>query len=223
MSHFYPTNKAPQRKKQRNIKYLSRNDMSGTTLAFILPSALYVFLCATLMMGCLVTEKIDFDPEQEENFAPTLHDIPGSATPIGELIEVNRGDQTENEIREFSFELQIRDENVTQILKTRYEARTIETDEDPVVINPENYDDVGISGEAIRPFTLTIPLFQLTPGFCYRVELLVSGGFENRPGYWDIPDIEGDIARAKWLMALRSSPEQEVDLDNTCPRLEYNP
>jgi hypothetical protein len=151
------------------------------------------------MSGCLVTENVTF--EEEENIPPALYDEPGSKTLIGSTLSFNRDDLEAGEI---VFSLQVRDENVLQTLKTRYELRSPQETSPLIEVGPE----VGISGEPIRHFEFAIPVSAIRPDYCYRLQLVVTSGFESHPTLWDKPLIDGDLARARWTVVEEGASMQ---------------
>lgn len=160
------------------------------------------------MTGCLVTESVEF--EEEENLPPALYDEPGSKTPIGLPVPVNRDEQETGEI---VFSLQVRDENVLQTLKTRYELSSPLEIPSLIEVGP----DVGISGEPIRHFEFGIPVSLIRQDYCYRLLLVVTSGFSNDLKLWDKPLLDGDVAKARWLIV-----EEGADTKD-CPYAPYDP
>ncbi len=159
------------------------------------------------MSGCLVTESVEF--EEEKNYPPALYDEPGSLTPIGGVIPINRDDLESGEI---VFSLQVRDENVLQTLKTRYELRSPLESNSLIEVGPE----VGISGEPIRHFEFGIPVSLIRQDYCYRLLLVVTSGFSNDQ-LWE-PLLEGDVAKARWTIV-----EEGADIVKDCPYAPYDP
>jgi hypothetical protein len=174
----------------------------GTRVANLALAGLVGWMAA-LSAGCLVTDSIEFEPE--ENLPPALSDEPGSQTPMGSMIEINRDLLEPGEI---TFALQVRDENRLQILKTRYELHSPDEADSLIEIGP----DVGISGEPVRHFEFGIPTATIHQDYCYRLDLVVSSEFEAHPTIWDKPRIEGDIARARWWIVEEGASLQSCDL-----------
>jgi hypothetical protein len=188
-----------------NISMLRGGRRLGTRVAEITIGPLF-FWTSWLMTGCLVTESVEF--EEEENFPPALYDEPGSQPAIGEAISINRDEQETGEI---VFSLQVRDENVLQTLKTRYELSSPLESTSLVEVGPE----VGISGEPIRHFEFGIPVSLIRQDYCYRLLLVVTSGFSNELKLWDKPLLDGDVAKARWLIV-----ENGANMDD-CPLLPY--
>ena len=157
------------------------------------------------MSGCLVTESIEF--EEEKNYPPALYDEPGSY-PIGTAIPINRDEQETGEI---VFSLQVRDENILQTLKTRYELSSPLEPNSLIEVGPE----VGISYEPIRHFEFGIPVSLIRQDYCYRLLLVVTSGFSNDQ-LWE-PLLDGDVAKARWLIV-----EEGADMKD-CPYAPYGP
>jgi hypothetical protein len=198
------------------FKGLRGAPLVGTPRAYLL---LHTFIACYLMSAsCLVTDRIEF--KEEKNLPPAFLDTTERKTPMGSMIKVNLSDFDDESVpQEVKFELQVRDENVTQILETRYDLTTLESDGHTSRLVDRDFGPQLISGGPLRPVELTIEKGRFLPaGSCFLLELFVSSKFES----WDKPVAEGDIATARWLIAVSSQAVPQVDF-NTCPNLEYTP
>jgi hypothetical protein len=176
-----------------------------------------------MLTGCLVTERVELE---DKNFPPSFVDIPSSPTPIGALIVVNRADFTKTEPIEINFELQVRDENIDQELIARYQisTRNQPNASDPESTPPQERPPIGGSGLLLRKLALPIQFSPSPLGQCYRLDLLVTSEFANKPDTWEDPALDGDLARAKWLIAFKAEAgKEEADIFESCPRKEYKP
>ncbi|MBN1655619.1 MAG: hypothetical protein JXA30_17765 [Deltaproteobacteria bacterium] len=155
------------------------------------------------MNGCLVTDEVTFDIE-EQNSPPILVDKPGSQTAIGEIIYFDLADRTPYQI---DFELGVRDVDIGQVLAARYNL--FSRDQSSLEFESDDIKDVsiGISGSAARDIEFSIGggFFELDR--CYRLELAVTSKFENRfsANSWASPADTDDIAKAIWYIVTGDS------------------
>jgi hypothetical protein len=174
-----------------------------------------------MLTGCLVTERVELE---DKNLPPSFIDIADSPTPIGALIEVKMANSTKTGPIEVKFKLQVRDENIEQELKIRYQLSTRDPETFNVVPDkPVAGPAVANSGDPIRQLELPITISPPPEGRCYRLDLLASSEFENKPDTWEVPALDGDLARAKWLILFKPETVQSSDIYKTCPSKEYKP
>jgi hypothetical protein len=184
--------------------------------------ALQVVAAMSMLSACLVTDEIGF-PE-EEQFPPTIIDVPGTEIPIGAIFWVDLEGHIQNE---WSLPVRIRDDNVEQTLKARYR---ILREGDPLPAWTES--EIAPSGVVTREdYTVTVPYGELRRKECHRVELVVSGSFLRRtdPRFFDVLNDEGesygDIARVAWTIWEGKGERDTLDGDkvlliNSCAAIE---
>jgi hypothetical protein len=182
-----------------------------------------------MLTSCLVTDPIEF--KEEKSFPPFFVNIPGSNTPIGSMIAINLDDLAKagSGPQEVRLKVQVRDENVPEVLQTRYKLTTVSVI-DSTTENAINSQDTKFrvfsrelapSGIPLRPYELAIETSLLSPGQCYALDLVVTGSFtQDLMTKWKDPEVEGDVAEAMWLLAVRESAEDEINID-TCPQNVY--
>lgn len=152
------------------------------------------------MNGCLVTDEVSFDYE-EKNVPPVIVDVKGTNTLIGDIIYF--GVESPATI---TFEFRVRDENLNQTLLGR---RKISRQRNQDFISQEYTETFGIapSGEPYRYFSLNINQDSFESDACYRIDIAISSAFKYpsddiryRLWYWDMPEDEDDIAKARWYV-----------------------
>lgn len=167
----------------------------------------------TALAGCLVTDSIEF--EQAENWPPVILDKPRTSAPIGGVIWID----LDSDQNEWSFDVDVRDENVDEELFARVRIQT----------QDNRFPDYGPdqvvqrTGRAMRELTITIPKGALRKGECHRLQLAVSGSFITRPGpeYFGATRLADDLALASWMIwegkgPLQVSQEQALELVESC-------
>lgn len=173
----------------------------GTSLALLMS------VLSPITHGCLVTESIDF-PE-EENEPPIILPRPGSIAPPGAIIRAVPGDELE-------FEVLVRDVNVSQTLEW-----SVLRNYDPALfptVRSFGGSTLEPDGERERDLDFNVQSGGLgSPGTCVRLDLFVSGKFQ--PLSPPIPEIDGDLSRARWWIELvddLENPSSPVPLGD-CP------
>lgn len=153
-------------------------------------------LLGFLAMGCLVTDTIEFIPD--ENFPPSIISAPGAQHPLNEIGAQDLDEDPLPDPPEYVLETLIRDVNVDQVLEYRLFkdadefTPSFQSGEIPPSLNFE------------RSFDAQIPFSQLElAGVCHRFELLVSGKFKNFSQPRE-PLEEGDIDAATWWVRVTS-------------------
>jgi len=167
--------------------------------------------------GCLVTDKITFPTEPD--IPPMIVDAPGTSTPIGSVLWVNKASTP----AEFRLPVQVRDENLTQPLEAHWRVLTAGNASPPFDTFP-----LSPQGQLLRDLTVVVRNDSLHMGECHRVELAVSGSFfPNRtaPAFFDAAPKDEDVAHASWTVwegrgdAL-ATPEEKAKLVDTCNAIE---
>ena len=169
---------------------------------------------AMLMMGCLVTDKIEV--EQEQNLPPSSvfrSNDPDRPSPA----RIHTFDITGTSARdggvgaaELTFEVEVRDPNLEQGLVAQILTDT----------GTANIDRIGSTGALTRAFQFRLNAADLSPDGdpsraigCHRVELWVSSSFlGNR-----VPADENDVAAMFWWIRAVGATPGEIDL-SSCPR-----
>jgi len=171
-----------------------------------------------MLTSCLVTDPIEFDNEQK-NYPPSF--IGETYPTIGSMVAVNRADFTGTGPKDLKFVIWVHDENIDQTLYARFKLSTLLTDYNPGIFDPQYVGKLPpSSGLPDRSFNLILDAEQLQAGRCYGLHLVVSSKFKDAHSAWNDPDIEGDSAEAKWLIAVSDSAGGAVDI-KTCPVYEY--
>lgn len=175
---------------------------------------------AILMMGCLVTEKVEFVDEQ--NLPPSIL-VPESAryspreiftfdiNSMGAPVDGGTG------VAELRFEVEVRDPN----LDDRLFAQSF-TD----IGRRRPVEEVPPSGAISRSFTFTINAADFSPATdqnplaapgCHRVDLCVSSAFADRCVAVDPIDL---AAATWWVRVINSAASPEVNAIDLaeCPR-----
>lgn len=160
------------------------------------------------LMGCLVTDEIEFRPET--SYPPSIESRPGAENPLDEVIVVDTSATgldggTGGEIM---LEVFVRDPNVQETLFAK-----LYRDNDSVAIRELPIPPDG-SGATKRAIDIRVPMTAVaTPG-CHRLELRVTSQFEfGSPDPVD-PD---DLGTAVWWVATHSGEDPSID-PSLCPR-----
>lgn len=152
---------------------------------------LFTLGCA-LLAGCVVSNTIDFVPE--ENFPPSIQAVPGAVPALNEIIVAEAG------MSSVSFEVDVVDPNLDQ------ELFWIAT------INGIEFQGQGVidaTGTLTRRLEFTVT-FTPSPNSCFAVELLVSSDFNGFT-----PQEPGDLGTAVWWVLI---PDDDGEIDaNLCP------
>ena len=165
--------------------------------------------------GCLVTDKITFPTDPD--IPPMILDAPGTNTPIGWTLWVNKA--TTPEVR---LPVRVRDQNLTQPLEAHWRVLTAGNDSPPFESKPVPL------GQLLRDFEVVVQSGMLHTGECHRVELAVSGNFfpnRNTPAFFDAAPIEEDVAHASWSVwegrgEAQATAEEKAKLVDTCNAIE---
>ena len=190
-----------------SLNYIARK-FHGPILA-TLPKGV-MLLGAAAVSGCLLTERVSF--EDSGALPPSVASAP-SGPPLNQIVVLRRDVPAEEIPTSLSFEVSIRDANVNQELF----ARVFINDQPDLLPRPTPVIDrrVAASGSLERrfPFTLSTQLFPANA--CHKVELLVSGAFQDDPGSRE-PEEPGDLGLAVWWIDSRNQNNDPVDL-GSCP------
>jgi hypothetical protein len=166
------------------------------------------------LSGCLVTDEITFD--EEADLPTVIVDVPGSKTPIGEPVWLDKDTRPS-----WPFLVRIRDKNISQELTAHYRVVT----EDNALPDFEERP-VPTSTTEVRDLTVTVMSESLRDGECHHLQLVVSGAFFDlvRPELFDIvqPGREGEIAYASWLLWEGPGNMLATDLDRLAKSCRAN-
>ena len=185
--------------------HLRRGGASGSGLA----STVKKCACAAAaglalsLMGCLVTENVSFP--DETNVPPSVVSATSAVNPLDKIVRYDLDSTGPSDggggTQEARFEVQVRDPNLSQSLQAK------------VFVNDRSLLDREIppmGTQLARPFEFTVPGSSFSPaGNCYRVELLVSGGFRFGSR---VPIDPVDIAQAVWWVRSIDSGHLTVDM-----------
>jgi hypothetical protein len=174
----------------------------GMRLAFCFIRLNCIYCLCVVMSGCLVTDEITFDYE-EENVPPVILDVKGTNTTIGDIIyfDVDMDVDSPSSIK---FEFRVRDENIAQELLGRrkiYEQDAEEFFADDVTIGFK----IAPSYQPIRNYEFEIDETTFNRNRCYRIYVVVTSDFKYDSdevvlSNWNIPEYKDDIARASWYV-----------------------
>jgi len=153
------------------------------------------------MMGCLVTEEIEFS--LEENLPPSVETSPSSQTPLNSLIIINSDDPSEL-TEELALEVVVRDPNVSQLLRWG-----LFIDSPPAIADGE----IPATGELRRDLRISVDKSSLLDNGCHRIELLVSTDFGLLG-----PEDPDDVGTGIWWVATVTMDDPTLD-PNSCPGL----
>lgn len=180
-----------------------RRSPSGTAVATMahISRSLVWLLALHGMMGCLVTEEIEFS--LEENLPPSVETGPSSQTPLNSLIIIQSDDPSEL-TEELALEVIVRDPNVSQLLRWG-----LFIDSPPAIADGE----IPATGELRRDLRISVDKSSLLDNGCHRIELLVSTDF----GLLGPEDPE-DVGTGTWWVATVTMDDPTFD-PNSCPGL----
>ena len=153
------------------------------------------------MMGCLVTEEIEFS--LEENLPPSVETSPSSQTPLNSLIIIESDDPSEL-TEELALEVIVRDPNVDQLLRWG-----LFIDSPPAIADGE----IPATGELRRDLRISVDKNSLLDNGCHRIELLVSTDFGLLG-----PEDPDDVGTGTWWVATVTMDDPTFD-PNSCPGL----
>jgi hypothetical protein len=163
--------------------------------------------------GCLVTDKITFPTEPD--IPPMILDAPGTSTPIGTILWVNKA--TKPEVR---LPVKVREENATQPLEAHWRVLTVGNDAPPFEVLP-------LPQGLLRDLDVVIQTSSLHMGECHRVELAVSGHFftSKKPAFFDLTPLDEQVARASWTLwegrgEAQATAEEKAKLIDSCNAIE---
>lgn len=205
MSARVPSARGVSAAKTSDYGALSRVPRTGSALAsFLKMSALPAVIgLALTQMACLVTESVPFP--DEANVPPSIVSSAGAVNPLDEIVRFDLDSTGPTDggggTQESRFQVQVRDPNVSQSLQAK------------VFVNSASLLDREIppmGSQLARPFEFTVPASSFSPaGNCYKVELLVSGGFRFGSR---VPIDPADIAQAVWWVRSIDSGHLTVDM-----------
>jgi len=163
-----------------------------------------------------VTDKITFPTEPD--IPPMIVDAPGTSTPIGSPLWVNKATTPE-----FKLHVGVREQNITQELEAHWRVLTSGDPSPPFESLP-----LPQQGQVLRDLEFSVQTNRLRMGECAHVELAVSGSFfPNRtaPAFFDAAPKDEDVAHANWTVwegrgnAL-ATPEEKAKLVDSCNAIE---
>jgi len=215
MSRLRPRSSPPR---PRNCSGLRVEAAAGPGIA-VHPSAWVRWWLGLLLVplsGCLVTEEITFD--EEPDLPTVIVDAPGSKTPIGHIVWLDKSAQPS-----WEFHVKVRDENLSQELTAHYRVVTQDTATpqfESVKLKPNQTE--------LRDLTLTVKSESLRPGECHHLELAVSAAFleSTRPVFDAVPPgRETDVAYASWTLwegpgSMLATVPDLARLAQTCGAIE---
>ncbi len=176
----------------------------------MIPRLMAVALTSIAIPACIFGEPARFEAPRE--YPPSIESAATASNPINRVVvwvPTAAGDDAGG--RDLTFEVEIRDPNVDQVLQYKvYVDYDAATPPEPIL-----FDDVPrvTSGDRTRrPLSFTVPPGLVQDEGCHRVEMLVSGNF-RRVGRE--PLNAGDIGTATWWIATTSG--DVVDMRG-CPR-----
>jgi hypothetical protein len=178
---------------------------SGMSFAFHLWRMLFfasgaaLSACAIATSGCIATDKIDFQPQ--ENYPPSIVSEVSADFPLNEIGQINLDDPVE--LREMPLQVIVRDPNLDQSLDYRI---FLDAPDPPAVERPIQEGVIDPTGFLERPQTFTISYNELPAGQCHKIELVVVGMFASNVEQRR-PVEPGDFDEVTWWVEV-------VDADN---------
>src|SRR5258705_531008 len=133
-----------QRRKPTGFRAFAHECRPGPGLASPLFGMVLGWLVCGPSAGCVVTDKIEFDTEQ--NVPPMIVDTPSEETPIGRILWVHKATSSM-----VTFSVKVRDPNVTQALKAHW--RLVSKDDPTPQFDSK---DVSITGDVVRDLTFEL-------------------------------------------------------------------
>jgi hypothetical protein len=174
----------------------------GTGFAFSFIRVNYAFCLCLVMSGCLVTDEITFDTE--ENVPPVILDVQSSNTRIG------IGDIVYFDVESpgtIEFEFRVRDENIGHPLE--YRRKILVPGSGTFVPNEDTKDRIiPPSYEPIRYYKDTIGNDAFERDSCYRIEVAMSLDFEYASSdlyRWNVPVEKDDVSETNWYIVTGES------------------
>jgi hypothetical protein len=178
----------------------------GTSVAIWALTALT--MSALTLPSCLITQPVQF--EAPTGFPPSIESIDATEFPLDALVRLRTSDTTT-----LMFPVEVRDPDVDETLAFQV---YVDYDDD----SPRIADDVGVIPTIDRvagtdrtrrrfEFQLDAVSSRLTGAGCHRIELVVSGAFQNQSR---LPVREGDLATAVWWVVTDNGSTVDMRL---CP------
>ncbi len=198
--------------KSRDSQALRPSKDPGMAFALELYVMRWLTMAALLTsMSCLVTEKAQV--ERQGNLPPSVLAV---SPPFDAIVQVDLADSELGS--EVSFEVEVRDPNLSQELKLQaylnYEGTpsTSLIELDSNVLMPATDEEGAFT--LMRTYRLNVPVARLTAPNCHKVELLVSAQFQRGPTEFRFPEEEGDLAHAVWWLRVvdNDAPGEPIEL-----------
>ena len=174
-------------------------------------TVLVLGLCFSLLGGCVVTNKIEFDVPTNTPPAIVVTGLAGTppGASIDRIIRVDRSDPTQPPV---TLTFNVRDPDVSQSLEGRI---FVDWDHDTGTGPAPALFTIPPSGTDVRSASQVVPDNLLRGvGECHRIELLVAGSFGPPDGR--APVETGDIAQAVFWAEVIDDTHPSADL-STCP------
>ena len=157
-----------------------------------------------IFAGCIATDPINFDPE--ENLPPSLSSQVEARFPMSAIGSLNLDDPAPTQ--EMPLETVIVDANVEQTLQYRV---FLDSEQPP---SPNEFPIlsglVSPSGFLDRDQTFLIPFFELNPGTCHKIEVVITGAFRS-PVEPRTPAEPGDLFQATWWVEVVDADAPTAD------------
>jgi hypothetical protein len=151
---------------------LAADNARGVGLAAQIRSALMWFmglgLCVTCGSGCLVTEKIPFEPDPLE--PPQILDSRTSMVDIGDHFLIDKTTQAM-----WTMQVVVREQDPSRELRAHYRVYEPIKQTDPPF--EQRVVPTGGVDPELRDLSFTVSSDTLSPGKCHKLELAVSGHF----------------------------------------------
>lgn len=164
--------------------------------------------CCLPLMGCLVTDEIDY--RQEEPYPPSIETPPGVDHPLSEVIILDGTSDGNPNIflEQTELEVDVRDPNINQVLFYKIFVDFERAAIGPAVEWPEQKEL-----KERREILVDNEHFQ-APG-CHRLELFVTGGFSGLSPRGTEED--EDFATAVWWLYTVTPESPETFDPAECP------
>jgi hypothetical protein len=173
--------------------------------------------------GCVVADKIEF--YEPVNSPPVFPAEQPSKIQIGQIVYVDKNDGSPG----WSFTFRVRDADVKQELSANWRIRRNTNPNDPSEVNEKRSRvTVQLTGTDTRDFLITVDPVQLVFDNCHRVEIAVSGSFEEQSegeelGFTQRDDRDDLALFSFWIWEGDPSAPDAAKLVETCGAQLFRP
>ncbi len=171
------------------------------------------FWAGALILQACIFQNPHF--ESASNYPPMIATNSTSPFPLNRVIRIRADQVTGGTARALQFVVDVRDPDVDQVLHgelfvdsdPRFVSFTIQ----PVPSVRGTADSGSMADRTLRSLAFTVQGTFLSEPTCHRIELLVSGGFQENSRE---PVENGDVAQATWWVATQDAQGSSVNMRN---------